>query len=137
MKLELNGTELTQTLDDALIASSLHTLNADDDSFLILSKDTMSYIQTCKTSDGNFVLEYQEGSLDEHYECTDKMLTFQKVSTTFTSYLNGSEEWKTSLTWQPFYFSSKTAGGTARTVKLLVIVVIATLIISTALILTL
>ena len=99
MKLELNDTELTQTLDEALIISSLQALNGDDDSFLILSKDEMSYIQTCKKNDGHYVLEYQGGSLEEHYECANDMLNFQKVSMAFTSYLKGSDEWKTSLRW--------------------------------------
>lgn len=119
MKLDLNGTELTQPLDEALIIRSLQSLNSDDDSFLILSKDGMSYIQTCKTSGGHYVLEYQEGTPDEHYECADETLNFQKVSVAFTSYLNGSDGWKTSLTWQPWGESN----GSALPIKLLVIVV--------------
>ncbi len=133
MKLDLNGTELRQPLDEALITSSLQALNSDDDSFLILSKDEMSYIQTCKTSDGRYVLEYQEGSLEEHYECADEMLNFQKVLMAFTSYLNGADEWKTSLRWQPLGSSSESHGAT-RPVKLLVLVVVVSIIAFTFLI---
>lgn len=133
MKLELNGTELSQTLDDALITSSLQSLNGDNNSFLILSKDTMSYIQTCKTSDGHYVLEYQEGSLEEHYECADEMLNFQKVSMAFSSYLKGTDEWKTSLRWEPLGSSSE-GNGAARSVKLLVLVVVVAIIAFTFLI---
>jgi hypothetical protein len=136
MKLDLNGTELTQPRDEALIIRSLQSLNSDDDSFLILSKDEMSYIQTCKTSDGRYVLEYQEGSLAEHYECTDGMLNFQKVSMAFTSYLKGSDEWKTSLMWQPLG-SSFASDGSARPVKLLVLVVVVAIIAFTFLIVSL
>lgn len=132
MKLELSGTEFTQTLDDALIIASLQALNGDD-SFLILSKDEMSYIQTCKTSDGYYVLEYQEGSLEEHYECADEMLNFQKVSMAFSSYLKGSDEWKTVLRWQPLGSSSED-NGAARPVKLLVLVVVVAIIAFTLLI---
>lgn len=127
MKLELSGAELTEPLDEVLITGSLQALNSDDDSFLILSKDGMSYIQTCKTSDGHYVLEYQEGSLAEHYECADEMLNFQKVSMAFTSYLNGTDEWKTALTWQPLG-SSESSNGAARPVKLLVLVVVVAII---------
>jgi len=133
MKLELNDTELTQTLDEALIISSLQALNGDDDSFLILSKDEVSYIQTCKKSDGHYVLEYQEGSLAEHYECADGMLNFQKVSMAFASYLNGTDEWKTSFRWQPLGFSSEN-NGAARPVKILVLVVLVAIIAFTFLI---
>lgn len=127
MKLELNGTELTQTLDEALIIGSLQALNGDDDSFLILSKDEMNYIQTCKASDGCYLLEYQAGSLAEHYECADEMLSFQKVLTAFTSYLNGTDEWKTLLMWQPLG-SSAESNGAARPVKLLVLIVMIAII---------
>lgn len=126
MKLDLNGTELTQPLDEALIIRSLQALGREDDSFLILSKDEMSYIQTCKTSDGHYVMEYQEGSLEDHYECADDILNFQKVSLAFTSYFNGSDEWKTSLQWQPLGYSS--SDGSARPVKLLVLVVVLAII---------
>lgn len=134
MKLELSGIELRQPLDDALITRSLHALNGDDDSFLILSKDEISYIQTCKTSDGHYVLEYQEGSLAVHYECADEVLNFQKVLMAFTSYLNGTDEWKTSLAWQPLGSSSESSNGAARPVKLLVLVVVVAIIAFTFLI---
>lgn len=133
MKLDFNGAELTQPLDEALITHSLQALSGDEDSFLILSKDEMSYIQTCKTSDGHYVLEYQEGSLEAHYECADEMLNFQKVSMAFTSYLNGTNEWKTSLAWQPLG-SSESSNGAARPVKLLVLVVVVSIIAFTFLI---
>jgi hypothetical protein len=136
MKLDLNGTELTQPIDDALIARSLQALNGDDDSFLVLSKDEMSYIQTCRESDGHYVLEYQEGSLAEHYECADEMLNFQKVSMVFTSYLNGTDEWKTALRWEPLE-SSSASDGAARPVKLLVLVVVVAIIAFTFLIVSL
>lgn len=128
MKLDLNGTELAQPLDEALIIRSLQALDREDDSFLILSKDEMSYIQTCRESDGHYVLEYQEGSLAEHYECADEMLNFQKVSMAFTSYLNGTDEWKTSLAWQPLGSSSESGNGAARPVKLLVLVMVVAII---------
>jgi hypothetical protein len=136
MKLDLNGTELTQPLDEALIIRSLQALDREDDSFLILSKDEMSYIQTCRESDGHYILEYQEGSLADHYECADEMLNFQKVSMAFTSYLNGTDEWKTSLMWQPLG-SSEGSNGAARPVKLLVLVVVVAIIAFTFLIVSL
>jgi hypothetical protein len=101
MKLELSGNEVSQPIDAALISSLLNSLSDDDsDSFLILSKDDMSYIQTCKTSDGHFVLEYQEKTQAEHYECVDDVLNVQKVLLAFSSYLAGTEEWRTALQWQ-------------------------------------
>jgi|GEM_PF-1238845 len=133
MKLDLNGTELTEPLNEALIISSLQSLSGDDDSFLILSKDEMSYIQTCKTADGHYVLECQEGSLAEHYECADEMLNFQKVSMAFTSYLNGTDEWKNSLRWRSQNFSSSGVV-VARPVKLLVLVVVVAIVAFTFLI---
>lgn len=127
MKLELSGTEVEKELDDALIKNLLASLKSDDDSFLILSKDAASYIQTAKADDGFFVLEYQEGSLDNHYECEDEKLNLQKVSMAFSSYFNGTDEWKTALKWVPQDFS---APGTpiSLPVKLLVLMIVAVII---------
>lgn len=136
MKLELSGTEITQALDKALLETSLHSLSGDDDSFLILSKDDMSYIQTCRSSDGSFVLEYQEGSLEQHYECADDMLNHQKILLAFSSYLEGSDKWKTEFTWEPLG-SSSASDGSSRPIKLLVLTVIAVLAVATLLIVSL
>ncbi|GGY76876.1 hypothetical protein GCM10011613_21740 [Cellvibrio zantedeschiae] len=129
MKLELSGTELTQQPDEAIIISSLNTLKSDDDSFLILSKDTMGYMQTCKASDGTYVLEYRESTEEEgHYECADEALSFQKVLSAFISYLHETDEWKTSLKWQPLGYSNESGG---RSVGLLVFAVVALLVVIT------
>lgn len=129
MKLELSGAEVEKEFDDALIKNLLGSLKSDDDSFLILSKDTASYIQTAKAGDGFFVLEYQEGSLENHYECVDKQLNLQKVSMAFSSYFNGTDEWKTALKWEPQDFST-TGTPISLPVKLLVLMIVAVIIAS-------
>lgn len=101
MKLDLSGNELTQPLTDDLIVKSLESLGTNDDSFLILSKGEMHYMQTVRLSDGTYVLEYRAGSDDSHFECVDTVISLQKTSAAFLSYFHETDDWKTSLRWEP------------------------------------
>jgi F0F1-type ATP synthase membrane subunit a len=49
------------------IALAISTLNTTDNTFAILESDNMTYIQTGFQNTGEFVLEFQDGSLDQHY----------------------------------------------------------------------
>ena len=122
MKLELNGNELATPITEDLIIKSIESLGCDDDSFLILSQEGTGYIQTVKTSDGNYILEYREGeSEDGHFECAETSLNFKKVSAAFISYLNKTDEWKTSVKWQPLGYSKES---NSRSVGLMIFSVI-------------
>lgn len=66
--------------------------------FVVLMKDDMTYVQAGLTENG-FVLEYQEGSLAEHYVAT-VYLEPEEVSSVFTLYLYGNEAWKKAYTYR-------------------------------------
>lgn len=125
MKLDLSGTELTQPLTDDLIVKSLESLGANDDSFLILSKDEMHYMQTVRLSDGTYVLEYRAGSDDSHFECVDAMLSLQKISAAFLSYFHEKDDWKTSLHWEPLGASQEKSGAGRPTLLIVFVIAIA------------
>jgi hypothetical protein len=63
------------------------------DRFAILSKDPQTYVQTLSTADG-FQLEYQDGSIAEHYHCTREDLSAAEVIEVFRDYLAGDIFWK-------------------------------------------
>ncbi len=130
MKLDLSGTELAGPVTDDLIVRSLESLRSDDGSFLILSKDGAGYIQTLKASDGTYVLEYREGTEEAgHFECVEQLLTVQKVMAAFISYFHETDDWKTSLPWEPLGYSQEKSG-TGRPTLLMVFVIALALVAS-------
>ncbi|WP_144405971.1 hypothetical protein [Kangiella geojedonensis] len=64
----------------------------------------MTYMQTLWTPDG-FILEYQEGSIAEHY-VAEELLTADAVCDVLTQYLQGVEEWRSA-----YQFSNKGIAG--------------------------
>jgi uncharacterized protein (DUF2249 family) len=64
------------------------------DRFAILSgDDPQVYIQTLSTPEG-FQLEYQDGSIAQHYHCTRENLSADEVIEAFGDYLAGDVFWK-------------------------------------------
>jgi hypothetical protein len=100
MRLEVNGNLFSKDPDDQIIAQALQNLTGEGDSFAILSKTEMMYIQTAGSSEEGFVLEYQDGSLDRHFRCSDEHLDLDKVIWAFTLYICGDERWRTEFNWE-------------------------------------
>ncbi len=95
MKLELEDGTSIVNLDSRAITSALASL----DGFAILGRDEMTYMQTSGSARDGFVLEYQEGDTDRHYECPDT-LTVAQITRAFVSYADGTDTWKTAFRWE-------------------------------------
>jgi hypothetical protein len=66
----------------------------DGERFAILrGDDPQVYVQALSTPDG-FQLEYQQGSIAEHYHCTREDLSAAEVIEVFRDYLFGDVFWK-------------------------------------------
>jgi hypothetical protein len=63
------------------------------DRFAILAKHSQTYVQTLSTADG-FQLEYQDGSIAEHYHCTREDLSAAEVIEVSRDYLADDIFWK-------------------------------------------
>jgi hypothetical protein len=74
-----------------IIASLPH--RKEGDRFAVLGKNSQTYVQTLSTAAG-FQLEYQEGSIAEHYHCTREDLSAAEVIEVFRDYLVGDIFWK-------------------------------------------
>jgi hypothetical protein len=84
MKLEL---ESGTVIDEATEADILTRIEGEE--FAILGVDSDTYIQ-CAEDKGppyEYVLEYQEGSLDRHFQATDGPVTLERVLSAFQRYL--------------------------------------------------
>jgi hypothetical protein len=70
--------------------------------FAILSMDAVTYIQCARQGEAtcDYVLEYQGGSLENHFRATDEPITLERVVLTLQKYLRGDETWRTDLHWE-------------------------------------
>ena len=101
MKLEIGiGPKFLHDPSPEEIEEALRSLPGGDFSHAILSQDSMTYIQTAGGPYEGFVLEYQEGSLDKHYICTDSNLGLDVVIRALQLYAQGDERWRTELEWE-------------------------------------
>lgn len=69
--------------------------------FLLLGPDRYNYIQCAGNSIEGFLLEYQAGSSDDHWQAIQHRISPREVYAIFVSYLKREDEWKTSVSWEP------------------------------------
>ena len=97
MKLISPKLKIDAEATEHLIESSISKLKCEIDSFAILGVDEMNYIQALSTENG-FVVQFQNGSLDEHYEF-DTYLSRPQTIQLFQAYLKRSKSWQGNLSY--------------------------------------
>lgn len=108
----------------AQIAELFSSLPGGSDSFAVLLIDDLTYIQAHGSAQDGFVLEYQDGSLDQHYRAHDEQLDLAAVTRAFQQYAAGDSSWRGAATWQREEVTSK--AGVLRFFVLAAIVAIVT-----------
>jgi len=98
MKLEIEGEVIGKNPSSEEIAKALSSLDGENKSFAILEYDKLTYIQTSGSIKGGFSLEYQNGSLKEHFYCPHD-LPLDDVTRAFQSYAKGEKGWQTDFNW--------------------------------------
>ena len=71
-----------------------------DNYFAILTKSTLTYMQTAGSAKDGFVLENQAGSTDSHYEAVNPPFTLDQVLMAFRAYRDQTSEWRTAFGWK-------------------------------------
>lgn len=73
----------------------------DPDPFIVLDKGAngFTYIQAIMKTASFWIVEYQDGHLDQHFEATKKLRT-DKVLQLFMPYLNGEMKWRETAKWK-------------------------------------
>ncbi len=100
MKLEIEGERVRRNPSLDEIEKALASLNGRNSSFAILERDKLMYIQASGPTANGFSLEYQDGSLKEHFECPVD-LPLEEVIKVFQAYALGGDQWRTSCNWTP------------------------------------
>jgi hypothetical protein len=75
-------------------------LRGDIEYVILTNEDTGAFIQAAGVPDEYFVLEYQEGSVNQHFRATNPDLTPEKALNAFLNYNRGESAWKLQFTWE-------------------------------------
>ncbi|MFT5499111.1 MAG: hypothetical protein ACI9TH_004526 [Kiritimatiellia bacterium] len=81
------------------IRIALGKMEPGNDGFLILEKNAWHYIQCAGDASVGFSLEYQEGSLEQHYQVEGRKLDTETVLNIFTSYAARETAWRSAVPW--------------------------------------
>jgi len=103
MKFERSDISLINNATEAEIIAEFNQFGNDVEDFVILSKNDMNYIQAALSDyegEEGLVLEYQEGSLEKHFNCIDGNISKEQVLTAFLLYLKGDLSWKSHFSWE-------------------------------------
>jgi hypothetical protein len=97
--MELNlesGLVITNATED-IIRTSI-----EGEDFAILAIDTDTYIQCAeqKNQPFEYILEYQDGSLDKHYQATNGPIILDRVIAAFIKYLRKDISWQSDFEWK-------------------------------------
>ena len=99
MKLELADGTVIKHPNESEIEQAIKTLVPDDDGFAILSHDEMTYIQSTRSSNFDFELEYQAGDTDQHFRVSEPV-PLDNVVEAFKYYARNDPKWKTEFNWE-------------------------------------
>jgi hypothetical protein len=94
----------------AQIAEVLAALPGGMDSFAILAESELSYMQAAGGPTDGFVLEYQAGSIEQHYWSARDDLPLSTVTQAFQLYATGDESWQQLATWEKKEISGSPLG---------------------------
>lgn len=101
MRFEREGAEAIDGPTAQQVEQGLRALQLPDSSYAILGLQELTYLQTAVDvdTDGTFTLEFQDGSLDEHYRAS-RPLELEDVVGAFVSYLRGDGDWRSRYQWE-------------------------------------
>jgi hypothetical protein len=87
-------------LDDATIAKVLASLDGSRNVLATLERSELIYLQAEGGVRAGFVLEYQDGSLDQRFRSRDHALPLPQVTEIFQAYARGEATWRAGLAWE-------------------------------------
>ena len=80
------------------IRKEIDALDGTGSGFLILARDKLTYMQVARVKAG-FIVEYQEGSTDEHFRAFRELDT-NDVAGLLLHYHEGNSSWKSLTDWE-------------------------------------
>ena len=99
MRFEVEGAAPIDDPTAAQIDQGLRALSLPDRTFAILSLTDSDYMQTSPEDEGSFLLEYQDGSPDEHFRVPEPV-ALEGVVGAFQSFRRRDGEWRSGFQWE-------------------------------------
>ncbi len=97
MDLELESGRIIHGATDEDILS-----HVEGEEFAILSLEPGSYVQCAEQKEPpyEYVLEYQDGSLNAHFQAVDGPISLDRVLSAFLKYRRGDQSWRSDFRWE-------------------------------------
>lgn len=100
MRLELENGTIHEDPDFTTLETALRSFGTPGNEFAVLLRDDMTYMQTQGDAETGFVLEFQEGSLDEHFQASEKEVSIEDIIEAFKDYSVGNRNWHDRFSWE-------------------------------------
>ncbi|MGD1087598.1 MAG: J domain-containing protein [Verrucomicrobiota bacterium] len=94
----ITNDEIIENPTVADIRAILSSIGGTQNYFAIIEKDDLTYLQTSNWKNLGYVLEYQDGSLQRHYQSTS-LLTSTHIQQAFEWYLRADNRWLSAFIW--------------------------------------
>ena len=101
MKFNLNDDQLIEVQGADAFAGHLESLQYEQ--FAILAQGEHRYVQVYLHEDGQYQLEYRDGSADAHFEAVGE-ITLADVQQAFLRYHSSAADWQQQWKWDPVSF---------------------------------
>jgi len=82
------------------IKAAIESITLEGERFIILDKEPsgMTHMQALLEDDSSWTLEFQDGSLEEHFQAAG--LSRERVTEMFLAFTGGNEIWRSSVKWE-------------------------------------
>lgn len=110
MQLDLEDGTIYDDPTPREVAEALASLDGDANSFAIIGRDEMEYLQASGGVGAGFRVEYQAGSLREHYRCPER-ISLYRATRLFQKYAVGDDTWRQDLPWEPMKLDEGVSAG--------------------------
>jgi hypothetical protein len=89
----------SETISNASEEDILRSIGREESVILVSGPET--YIQcVMQEPPFEFILEYQDGSFEQHYEAVDRPIPLHRVIAAFIKYVHNDDSWKFDFTWK-------------------------------------
>jgi hypothetical protein len=99
VRLEVEGTAPIDNPTPEQVEQGLRWLESAGRDYAILEQQASNYLQTASNGDGAYLLEYHEGSPDQHFRAS-RPLPLDDVAGAFVAYLGQDAGWRPRYEWE-------------------------------------
>lgn len=102
MKMILESSDGSRTPAPSLLSvqKAIDGLENMDDGYVVIGPDEMTYVQCLGNSKQGYILEYQEGDTDQHFQAINNDWLPGSLADRLWRYADGDPTWKEGIDWE-------------------------------------